>query len=201
MSNEPPHGADSRELLINSALYKEFLAERREILCHKWIESEKAGYDMARPTAEMISPARFVCCAYGAQTLERGSVKIRRSHTAFRQRQRPRCSRRITCVPWTGRSRRERQYQLWREREMRWQPLSTVRQRHSCGGLQYHCADSLLHRLGAAPSAQSRRQASCASGSAQSVAALCLGRIGQICRQYSGRGSLCRRQTGRDRYL
>src|SRR5208283_1846573 len=34
----------------------------------------------------------------------------------------PRCSRRITCVPWTGRSRRERQYQLWREREMRWQP-------------------------------------------------------------------------------
>jgi hypothetical protein len=26
--------------------YKEFLAERREILCHKWIESEKAGYDI-----------------------------------------------------------------------------------------------------------------------------------------------------------
>ena len=23
-------------------LYKEFLAERQEILCHKWIESEKA---------------------------------------------------------------------------------------------------------------------------------------------------------------
>jgi len=46
MSNEPPHGADSRELLINSALYKELLAERREILCHKWIESEKAGYDI-----------------------------------------------------------------------------------------------------------------------------------------------------------
>ena len=50
----------------------------------------------ARPTAAMISPDRLVCCAYGAQTLERGSVKIRRSHTAFRQRQ--------------------------REREMRWQP-------------------------------------------------------------------------------
>ena len=26
--------------------YKEFLAERQEILCHKWIESEKAGYDI-----------------------------------------------------------------------------------------------------------------------------------------------------------
>jgi hypothetical protein len=27
-------------------LYKEFLAEREEILRHKWIESEKAGYDI-----------------------------------------------------------------------------------------------------------------------------------------------------------
>ena len=28
-------------------LYKEFLAEREEILCrHKWIESEKAGCDI-----------------------------------------------------------------------------------------------------------------------------------------------------------
>jgi len=30
----------------NSALYKEFLAEREEILKHKWLESEKAGYDI-----------------------------------------------------------------------------------------------------------------------------------------------------------
>ena len=29
-----------------TVLYKEFLAERQEILCHKWIESEKAGYDI-----------------------------------------------------------------------------------------------------------------------------------------------------------
>ena len=28
--------------LKNSVLYKEFLAEREEILKHKWIESEKA---------------------------------------------------------------------------------------------------------------------------------------------------------------
>ena len=32
--------------LTNSVLYKEFLAERQEILCHKWIESEKAGKDI-----------------------------------------------------------------------------------------------------------------------------------------------------------
>lgn len=34
------------ELLKNSVLYKEFLAEREEILRHKWIESEKAGRDI-----------------------------------------------------------------------------------------------------------------------------------------------------------
>ena len=32
--------------LRNSVLYKEFLAEREEILKHKWIESEKAGSDI-----------------------------------------------------------------------------------------------------------------------------------------------------------
>ena len=36
-------GAD---LLRNSSLYREFLAEREEILKHKWIESEKAGCDI-----------------------------------------------------------------------------------------------------------------------------------------------------------
>ncbi|MEM0965560.1 MAG: hypothetical protein AAGJ81_05370 [Verrucomicrobiota bacterium] len=29
-----------------SSLYKEFLAEREEILRHKWIESEKSGKDI-----------------------------------------------------------------------------------------------------------------------------------------------------------
>ena len=32
--------------LKNSVLYKEFLAEREEILKHEWIESEKAGADI-----------------------------------------------------------------------------------------------------------------------------------------------------------
>ncbi|MBA3883516.1 MAG: hypothetical protein H0X73_12620 [Chthoniobacterales bacterium] len=34
------------EFVKNSVLYKEFLAEREEILKHKWIESEKAGTDI-----------------------------------------------------------------------------------------------------------------------------------------------------------
>ena len=33
-------------LLKNSSLYREFQAEREEILRHKWIESEKAGHDI-----------------------------------------------------------------------------------------------------------------------------------------------------------
>lgn len=39
-----PKGGE--ELLKNSTLYREFLAERDEILRHKWIESEKAGRDI-----------------------------------------------------------------------------------------------------------------------------------------------------------
>lgn len=37
---------ETPEFVKNSVLYKEFLAEREEILCHKWLESEKAGYDI-----------------------------------------------------------------------------------------------------------------------------------------------------------
>nr|MBA3544497.1 hypothetical protein [Chthoniobacterales bacterium] len=36
----------SSQFLKNSVLYKEFLAEREEVLKHKWIESEKAGHDL-----------------------------------------------------------------------------------------------------------------------------------------------------------
>lgn len=43
MSNQSQEG-DS--FFKNSALYQEFLAEREEILRHKWIESEKAGFDI-----------------------------------------------------------------------------------------------------------------------------------------------------------
>jgi hypothetical protein len=37
---------NSSELVKESLLYKEFLAEREEILRHKWLESEKAGHDI-----------------------------------------------------------------------------------------------------------------------------------------------------------
>jgi hypothetical protein len=46
-----PNDSDSaiksgNDLVRNSSLYREFQAEREEILRHKWIESEKAGYDI-----------------------------------------------------------------------------------------------------------------------------------------------------------
>ena len=37
---------DSVELLKKTKLYQEFLAEKQEILKHKWIESQKAGFDI-----------------------------------------------------------------------------------------------------------------------------------------------------------
>ncbi len=46
MPNENIESSSGEDLLRNSSLYKEFQAEREEILKHKWIESEKAGYDI-----------------------------------------------------------------------------------------------------------------------------------------------------------
>ena len=49
MENSPQMTASQGEqsqFVKNSVLYKEFLAEREEILKHKWIESEKAGADI-----------------------------------------------------------------------------------------------------------------------------------------------------------
>ena len=42
----PSSQDDQSQFVKNSVLYKEFLAERAEILKHKWIESEKAGMDI-----------------------------------------------------------------------------------------------------------------------------------------------------------
>jgi len=41
-----PPATEMNDLVKNSVLYKEFLAERDEILRHKWIESEKRGHDI-----------------------------------------------------------------------------------------------------------------------------------------------------------
>ena len=45
MSDEKKSVSGS-DLVKNSTLYREFQAEREEILRHKWIESEKAGHDI-----------------------------------------------------------------------------------------------------------------------------------------------------------
>jgi hypothetical protein len=45
--SEMPSSEEAQSQFVkNSVLYKEFLAERAEILKHKWIESEKAGRDI-----------------------------------------------------------------------------------------------------------------------------------------------------------
>ena len=46
MSPQTTENAENTSLVKNSVLYKEFLAEREEILRHKWLESEKAGQDI-----------------------------------------------------------------------------------------------------------------------------------------------------------
>jgi hypothetical protein len=46
MSDSAKEPTTASDLLKNSSLYREFQAEREEILRHKWIESEKAGHDI-----------------------------------------------------------------------------------------------------------------------------------------------------------
>jgi hypothetical protein len=46
MLNTAKESSSANDLLKNSSLYREFQAERDEILKHKWIESEKAGRDI-----------------------------------------------------------------------------------------------------------------------------------------------------------
>ena len=46
MAEESKEQHSGTELVKNSSLYREFQAEREEILKHKWIESEKAGHDI-----------------------------------------------------------------------------------------------------------------------------------------------------------
>jgi hypothetical protein len=46
MTTTSPETNGSREFVKQSSLYQEFLAEREEILKHKWIESERLGYDI-----------------------------------------------------------------------------------------------------------------------------------------------------------
>lgn len=45
-AHKPQDAEGAREFVKQSSLYQEFLAEREEILRHKWIESERLGYDI-----------------------------------------------------------------------------------------------------------------------------------------------------------
>jgi hypothetical protein len=58
----------------NSSLYKEFLAERAEILRHKWIESEKAGFDIGfeRAMIDWIVKYRSAWYEQGQSSHQRG---------------------------------------------------------------------------------------------------------------------------------
>ncbi|MBL9201158.1 MAG: hypothetical protein JNL39_11655 [Opitutaceae bacterium] len=46
MSSLPTEPPMTNEFAKSSSLYQEFLAEREEILKHKWLESERLGYDI-----------------------------------------------------------------------------------------------------------------------------------------------------------
>ena len=46
MTSPVQEPSTSREFVKQSSLYQEFLAEREEILKHKWLESERLGYDI-----------------------------------------------------------------------------------------------------------------------------------------------------------
>ncbi|MGH7958937.1 MAG: hypothetical protein ACREH8_18275 [Opitutaceae bacterium] len=46
MTHSAQEPSASREFVKQSSLYQEFLAEREEILKHKWLESERLGYDI-----------------------------------------------------------------------------------------------------------------------------------------------------------
>lgn len=48
MTSEAHRTKDARkeEFYKQSNLYQEFLAEREEIMRHKWLESERLGYDI-----------------------------------------------------------------------------------------------------------------------------------------------------------
>ncbi len=46
MSDKSSKNTTPDPLLEKSSLYQEFLAEREEIMRHKWLKSEEAGHDI-----------------------------------------------------------------------------------------------------------------------------------------------------------
>ena len=67
---------DTTPLVRNSSLYKEFLAERAEILRHKWIESEKAGFDIGFDRALMDWIVRYRSAWYKQRQMDARSLAL-----------------------------------------------------------------------------------------------------------------------------
>jgi hypothetical protein len=53
MSDQTTTRLSDSDLLTNSLLYRQFQAQREEIMKHKWYESERAGYDIGFERAMM----------------------------------------------------------------------------------------------------------------------------------------------------
>jgi hypothetical protein len=69
---------ETTDLVKNSSLYSEFMAEREEILRHKWIESEKAGVDIGfeRALVDWIVKYRSAWREQRQAFRQKGSIQI-----------------------------------------------------------------------------------------------------------------------------
>src|SRR3954469_12935696 len=74
MTSPAQEPSTSREFVKQSSLYQEFLAEREEILKHKWLESERLGYDIG-----------FECALLDWICQHRESWRAARGHTQPQQ--------------------------------------------------------------------------------------------------------------------
>jgi len=68
--------------LEGSIFYQEFLIEKDEILRHKWIESEKAGYDIGFEKALIDWMLRHRSCWLERRRKERDAREARRSRSS-----------------------------------------------------------------------------------------------------------------------
>lgn len=83
-SSPPSESSSSREFVKQSTLYQEFLAEREEILRHKWLESERLGYDIGfeRALLDWIRKHRE-----GWRSARRAQVQYVQQHHQMQQAQ------------------------------------------------------------------------------------------------------------------
>lgn len=68
---------DENGSLEDSVFYQEFLSEKEEILRHKWLESEKAGYDIGFERALIDWMVRHRSCWLERRRQEREAREVR----------------------------------------------------------------------------------------------------------------------------